>query len=137
MSSPSTHDKIRRVERLNYLIGGALVIGAALTQPREIALGIAVGVALTCVNFFFLRRLVYRWTRAAAAGEPTSGSAGLMIPKMIALMGAVVLSLTFLPISPAAFAIGYSVFVASIFVEAVIELAFERDDIAPSDPSHG
>ena len=122
-----TGDKVRRVERLNYVIGGALVIGAALTQPRAIALGIAVGVALTCLNFFFLRRLVTRWTRAAAEGTPTTGSAALMLPKMIALMAAVVLSLAFLPISPVAFAIGYSVFVASIFIEAVVELAFETE----------
>jgi hypothetical protein len=127
-------DKLRRVERLNYVIGGGLTIGAALSQPRDIALGIAVGVTLTCLNFFFLRRLVTRWTRDAAKGLPTSGSAALMVPKMIGLMAAVVLSLAFLPISAVAFAIGYSVFVASIFIEAVIELAFETPE---DEHSHG
>jgi len=126
-----TGDKVRRVERLNYLIGGVLIIGAALTQPRAIALGVTVGVILTCLNFFFLRRLVTRWTRDAARGVSSSGGV-LMVPKMIALMVAVVLSLAFLPISPAAFALGYSVFVASIFIEAVLELTFENPD-----ESHG
>jgi len=130
----SATDKIRRVERLNYLIGGVLVIGSALTQPRDISLGIAVGVALTCLNFFFLRQLVTRWTRDAAKGLPSSGSAALMIPKMIALMAAVVMSLAFLPISAVAFAIGYSVFVASIFIEAVIELTFDKPE---DEHSHG
>lgn len=126
-------DKIRRVERLNYLIGAALVIGAALTQTREVALGVSVGVALTCANFFFLRRLVTRWTRDAAKGVSSAG-ATLMVPKMIGLMLAVVAALAFLPISPAAFAVGYSVFVASIFIEAVIELTLEKPE---DETSHG
>ena len=129
----TTGDKIRRVERLNYVLGGGLVIASALTQTRDIALGIAVGVTLTCLNFFFLRRLVTRWTRDAARGV-SSAAATLMVPKMIALMAAVVLSLAFLPISAVAFAIGYSVFVASIFIEAVIELAFETPE---DEHSHG
>lgn len=133
----SAGDKIRRVERLNYLLGGVMTIGAALTQPREVALGVAVGVALTCLNFFFLRRLVTRWTRDAAQGV-SSAAATLMVPKMIALMGAVVLSLAFLPISAVGFAIGYSVFVASIFIEAVITLALENPDAPAGDEhSHG
>lgn len=131
-----TGDKLRRVERLNYAIGAVLIIGAALTQTREIALGIAVGTVLTCLNFFFLRRLVARWTRDAARGV-SSTSGYLMAPKMIALMVAVVLSLAFLPISPVAFAIGYSVFVASIFIEAVIELALVNPDASGDEHSHG
>lgn len=110
---------LRRIERLNYFLGGALIIGAALTQSREVALGIAVGVALTCLNFFFFRRLVTKWTTDAAEGRPTSGNAMLMMPKMIGLMVAVVLCLAFLPIDAAAFAIGYSIFVISIFVEII------------------
>lgn len=111
---------LRRIERLNYLLGGALIVGGALTQTQEIALGLAVGVALTCLNFFFFRRLVTRWTSDAAAGRATSGNALLMMPKMIGLMVAVVLCLAFLPIDAAAFAIGYSIFVISIFVEILL-----------------
>jgi hypothetical protein len=111
---------LRRIERLNYLLGGILIVGAALTQRQEVALGIAVGVALTCLNFVFFRRLVTKWTSDAAEGRSTSGSAMLMMPKMIGLMVAVVLCLAFLPINPAAFAIGYSIFVLSIFVEIVL-----------------
>jgi len=111
---------LRRIERLNYLLGGVLVIAAAVTQPQRVALGIAVGVALTCANFFVLRRLILRWTTEAAEGRSSSASSLLVLPKMIGLMVAVVLCLAFLPINPVGFAIGYSVFVVSIFVEILL-----------------
>ena len=50
MASPS----ILRIERLNYGIGAVLAIASLFTQSRAIALGICVGVALTCVNFYVL-----------------------------------------------------------------------------------
>ena len=107
-----------RIERLNYAIGGVLVIAAALTQPRSIALGILVGVALTCINFVMVRRLVFRATAEAAQGI-SSNRMMLMLPKMTLLMAAVALSLWLLPISAAAFAAGYSIFIVSILVESV------------------
>ena len=121
---------LRRVERLNYLIGGILVIAGAITQPQRVALGIAVGVALTCANFFVLRRLIQKWTSDAAEGRSSSTSSLLVLPKMIGLMVAVVLCLAFLPIEPVAFAIGYSVFVVSIFVESLLAA------VLPSRESH-
>ncbi len=112
MASPS----ILRIERWNYGIGGVLVIAAALTQPRDIALGVAVGVALTCLNFFVLRRLITRWTKDAAAGKAGSAQI-LMMPKMLGLMAAVILALKFLPIDAVAFTVGFSIFMISIVVE--------------------
>jgi hypothetical protein len=114
MASPSIH----RIERLNYGISAVLVLLALFTQPRDITLGLAVGAALTCVNFYALRRLIVRWTTEAAQGK-TGNSAMLMLPKMIALMGAVAVSVLFLPIDVIAFAVGYSIFIASIIVEAL------------------
>lgn len=111
-------DSLVRIERLNYAIGGVLVIAAALTQPRSIALGILVGVALTCINFVMVRRLVFRATAEAAQGI-SSNRMMLMLPKMTLLMAAVALSLWLLPISAAAFAAGYSIFIVSILVESV------------------
>jgi hypothetical protein len=107
-----------RIERMNYAIGGVMVIASALTQPKSIAMGILVGVVLTCANFAVLRRIVVRAT-ADAAGGSSSNSMLLVMPKMMLLMAAVVLALKFLPISAPGFAIGYSVFVASIMIEAV------------------
>jgi hypothetical protein len=126
MASPS----ILRIERLNYVIGGLLVIASALTQDRATALGIAVGVVLTCVNFFVLRKLVVKWTSDAAAGK--SGNAPLlMLPKMVGLMGAVAVAILFLPINVIAFVIGYSIFIVSIVLDTTYAA------LAAKDQPHG
>jgi hypothetical protein len=122
---------IHRIERLNYGIGAVVVAAALLTQPRTVSLGIAVGVALTCVNFFVLRKLIVKWTRDAAAGRG-GNSAVLMLPKMIGLMGAVALAILFLPINAVAFAIGYSVFIVSIVIDATYS-ALRTPDNDPRD----
>lgn len=109
---------ILRIERLNYLLGGTLAAAAALTQSRGIAIGVAVGAALTCVNFFVLRRLVVRWTDDSRAGN-ASRAPYVMLPKMIGLMAAVAVVILVLSIDPLAFAIGYSVFIPSITIEAI------------------
>jgi hypothetical protein len=134
MASPS----IRRIERLNYAIGSVAIIAAALTQPRDIAMGLAVGVLLTCANFFVLRKLVTKWTREAATGRGGNASL-LMLPKMIGLMGAVALVIVFLPVDVVAFTIGYSIFIVSIIVEATYSALRTPDSEppAPSEHHHG
>ena len=114
MASPSIH----RIERLNYGISAALVLIALITQPKPVVLGLAAGAALTCANFFVLRKLIVKWTTDAAAGK-TGNSAMLMLPKMMALMGLVAVAVLFLPIDVIAFAVGYSIFIASIVIEAI------------------
>ncbi len=114
MASPS----ILRIERLNYGISAALVLIALVTQPKPIVLGLAAGAALTCANFFVLRKLIVRWTTEAAEGK-RGNSAVLMLPKMIALMGLVAVSVLFLPIDVVAFAVGYSIFICSIVIESI------------------
>jgi len=133
MATPS----IARIERLNYVIGGIGVIAGALTQPKPIALGLAVGIALTCANFYVLRRLVTKWTAEAAAGRPPRGQA-LLLPKMMGLMAAVALSIIFLPIDPIAFVIGYSIFIASIVIDTTYA-AFRSEPTAekPKETDHG
>lgn len=121
---------IRRIERTSYVLGGVLVIGAALTQSRRVALGVAVGVALSCLNFAVLGRLVGRWTSEAAAGEG-GGGALLVLPKMVALMAAVVLALKYLPIDAAGLAVGFSVLFASILVDATLA-ALRPSPLRPS-----
>lgn len=108
---------IVRIERLNYLLGGTLTAAAAITQSRSVAIGVAVGAALTCANFFVLRRLVVRWTKDGRSGS--SKAPYVVLPKMIGLMGAVVVAILVLSIDPLAFAIGYSVFIPSIAIEAI------------------
>ena len=131
MATPS----LLRIERMNYALGGVLVIAAAITQPSTIALGIAVGVALTCVNFFVLRKLVYKWTSDAAKGK-TGAAPYLMLPKMVGLMGAVALAILFLPIDPIAFAIGYSLFIVSIVIDTIFAAFRSPADAPPSSTEH-
>ena len=127
MAAPS----LLRIERINYALGGVLVIIAALTQPQPIALGFAVGVLLTCVNFFVLRRLVYKWTSDAAQGK-TGAAPYLMLPKMVGLMGAVALAILLLPIDPIAFTVGYSLFIVSIVIDTTYSAL--RSSEEPTEP---
>ena len=131
MASPS----ILRIERLNYGIGAVLALASLLTQSRSIALGICVGVALTCLNFFVLRKLITKWTNAAAKGQ-SSNAPLLMLPKMTGLMLAVAAAVLFLPIDPIAFTIGYSIFILSIVIETVYSSVIATDpaDVSPEKP---
>ena len=122
MASPS----ILRIERLNYGIGAVLAIASLFTQSRSIALGICVGVALTCTNFYVLRKLITKWTSAAAKGQ-TSNAPLLMLPKMVGLMGAVAVAVLFLPINVVAFTVGYSIFIVSIIVETIYSAIFASE----------
>jgi len=131
VSSPS----ILRVERLNYGIGAGAIVIAALTQSRDVAIGLAVGVVLTCANFFVLRKLVTKWTREAAAGKGGNASL-LMLPKMLGLMGAVAVVIIFLPVNVVAFTIGYSIFIVSIVVEGTYSTLRISDD-EPTEPTSG
>ena len=119
-----------RIERLNYLFGGVLIIVCALTTHRAQALGAAVGVALTCLNFAFMNRLIGRWIDDAKRGDGVGSTrVALIMPKMVGLMVAVVLCLKFLPIDAVFFVIGYSVFIVSIVVEGVLSV------LRPAPPS--
>lgn len=114
MPSPS----ILRIERINYALAIVVVLAGLLTQSQHIVLGLMIGSALTCLNFYVLRRLVTKWTAEAASGKGGNASL-LMLPKMIFLMGAVAVSVLFLPIDVIAFTVGYSIFIVSIVIETI------------------
>lgn len=126
MASPS----ILRIERLNYGLGAVVALGSLFTQSRSIALGVCVGVALTCANFYVLRKLITKWTSAAQKGAPTNAPL-LMLPKMVGLMLAVAAAVLFLPIDPIAFTVGYSIFIISIVIETLYSTVFT------SEPANG
>jgi len=135
VANPSIH----RIERLNYGLSAVLVLLALLTQTRGVTLGLAAGAALTCANFYVLRRLIVRWTTEAAQGK-RGNSAMLMLPKMIALMGLVTLAVLFLPIDVVAFAVGYSIFIVSIVIESIYSAMRSPDapgDASADENSHG
>ena len=127
---------IRRIERLNYGISAGLIIVAAITQSRPVALGLAVGAGLTCLNFYVLRRLIVKWTTEAAQGK--AGNSGLlMLPKMIGLMAAVAAAVLLLPLDVIAFAIGYSIFIVSIIVETTYTALRPTASDSASENGHG
>jgi hypothetical protein len=128
---------IIRIERLNYGIGAALAIASLLTQNQAIALGVVVGVALTCLNFFVLRRLIVKWTTDAAKGK-TGHAPFLMLPKMVGMMGAVAAAVLLLPINIIAFTVGYSIFIVSIIVETVYSsIIVGTSEDAPNGNANG
>lgn len=106
-----------RIEKLNYLFGVVLTGVAIFICPPTFALGISVGVVLTCANFSLIRRLVTRLLRVAP--EKRGLTAFYFVPKMGALMAAVALAIWFLPISPIGLGIGFSIFLLSIMVESI------------------
>jgi len=124
VASPS----MLRIERFNYAIGGVTVLVGLITQNQDIALGLAVGVALTCGNFFVLRKLVAKWTRDAAKGRGATAQM-LALPKMLGLMLLVAAAILFLPIDPIAFTIGYSIFIPSILIEATYSAMRTPEDL--------
>ncbi len=126
---------IYRVEKTNYVIGAIVVMAGLLTQSRAVALGLAVGVALTCANFFVLRKLVFKWTSEAARGVGGK-SAILALPKMLVLMLAVAGAILLLPIDPIAFTIGYSIFIVSLVLDATLTALRTPDDL-PDPTANG
>lgn len=133
MASPSIH----RIERLNYVMAIIVVaVGLVLVQSRPVVLGLMIGSALTCLNFYVLRRLVVKWTEEAASGKPGNASL-LMLPKMVFLMGAVAVAVLFLPIDVIAFVVGYSIFILSIVVEtAYSALSGSRPAVSQTSSEH-
>jgi hypothetical protein len=131
--SNATDRLLLRIERFNYLFGGLLVIAAVIfSARRDQALGAAIGVALTCINFAVLRRLVVKWTQSVKTGDERGGTRiYLILPKMIGLMGAVVLALALLPIDAIYFVAGYSVFIVSIVVAGAMSGMDSGDDSTP------
>jgi hypothetical protein len=108
----------RRIEMLNYALGGiAVAVGLfILNQPQ--VLGLLCGALLGALNFSAIRRLVEKQVAAQKSGRGGAGAA-LIFPKMLALIGAVAAAIFFLPIAPAFLALGFSIFLISIAIESV------------------
>ena len=133
LDRPSGGPSIQRIERFNYIISAIAVLIALLTKTKSVVLGLSTGAALTCANFFVLRKLITKWTTEAAQGKK-GNSAVLMLPKMIALMGLVAVAVLLLPINVIAFAAGYSIFIVSILVESIYSAVRTE---AADESSHG
>lgn len=134
MASPSIH----RIERINYALAGIVVIGGlAVTRDQAIVLGLMTGAALTCLNFYVLRRLVVKWTADAAAGKGGGAASMLMMPKMVGLMLAVAAAVLLLPLDIVAFTVGYSIFILSIVIETASTALRAPAQDPDSEHDHG
>ena len=121
-------DTLKRIERLNYLFGIALVLGSLALTKKAFVGGVMVGVAITCLNFAVMRALGSGLTKHVAAGG-SPGKAIVLLPKTIALMAIVALALAFLPIDPLGFVMGFSIILLSITTEAVLAI------VRPPEPA--
>lgn len=123
---------LMRIERLNYIVGGVLIAAAAIVGTPKQALGVLVGVVLSCVNFSIMRRMVQHWLKLPP--EKRAPQSMLLLPKMAGLMLAVFLAVFFLPISAIGVLIGFSVFLLSVGVETVrFSLGSSSDGSAEPD----
>jgi hypothetical protein len=109
-------DALARIERLNYVIAAIAVAFGAIVLGQPYAIGLGVGALVASLNFSVIRHLVERWT--AAAPSRKGGTAFLFVPKMAALIVVVFVAIRYLPLSPPAFAIGFSTFLISIAIES-------------------
>lgn len=108
---------LKNIERLNYMLGALLVGGAAILRPQDDALGVLVGVVLTCANFSLMRRMVQWWLRTAP--ERRGPRTFVLVPKMAGVMLVVAVALFLLPVSAIGVLVGFSVFLGSIALETV------------------
>lgn len=106
-----------RMERLNCLFAGILILGSALLFDRSVTLGVAVGAILSCANFYGIHKI---WQGALTAhGQKRMVLQILLMVKMVGLMLLIFLAMKFLPLNPAALAVGLSIFLVSIAVESL------------------
>lgn len=103
-----------RIERKNYIFGGALVLLSIFAQSQKFSLGVAVGVAITCANFAFLSRFVVQ-----VSEEEADKRLVWVLPKMLALVAITLGALFLIPMSPIGFGIGYMVFAISVLGEVL------------------
>jgi len=108
--------KIARIERWNAILAAIVIAGCALWGSDRALWGAAVGGAIACLNFWAVRRVVAASLRLE--GPKRAALQMLLVAKMGILMVLIFLVLKYLPVDPAALAVGLSVFVGSIALEA-------------------
>jgi hypothetical protein len=110
---------LHRIVRMKCILGGVLVAVCGALGTLEHVLGSLVGVVLGAVNFMLVARIVEKMALAAQGKVEARAGSMFLAPKMAILMGLVFAALYFLPISAPMLAVGFSVFMLSIVVEAV------------------
>jgi len=109
---------LARIERTNLILAVAATCVGGLGWGARGMLAAGVGAALGCANFWVLRRLGAR--AVARVQEGATGAAlalaGALVAKMTALFVCVWLAVRVVGLAAMPFALGLSVFVASILM---------------------
>jgi len=109
-------EHLRKMERWNWLFTGLATLIAALAFELPVVIGVAAGGLLASVNFVAIRKI---WESLLSGQvEKRQAMQTLFLFKTIGLIGLVFVCIRFLPLSPAAFAVGISIFLLSIAVES-------------------
>jgi hypothetical protein len=121
-------EDLKKIERLNWVMGALAVAAAVVFFSRGVVLGVALGALLTCVNFWSIRVLAARILRSQGARRTTLSL--LLLGKMLLLFAVVFLAMLFLPISIPGLAAGLSVFLISVGIESM------RHALRPGQPGN-
>jgi ATP synthase I chain len=107
---------LRRIERLNLVLAIAMTaLGGLLWGARGFA-GAGAGAFIACVDFFVLRRVGARVAARVRAGDPPRSFGFALVGKMAALFALVFVAIRIAHLAVIPFALGFSVFVMSIFL---------------------
>ncbi len=107
---------LRAMEKWNLVFSALAVLIAAIAFDRAAVVGVAVGALIACANFTAIRRI---WeSLLSGSTERKQSMQALFLIKMLALFAIVFVCIRFVPMSPAAFAVGISIFLLSIAVES-------------------
>jgi hypothetical protein len=102
----------KRIERINYLLTAVLGAIGLVFLETPYALGLVIGAAIASLHFTGLRWIVDRVR--TAPGQKRLAFGMLLVPHLLLTMAAVVLAMAYIPLSPGALLIGFSIFLISI-----------------------
>jgi hypothetical protein len=109
-------EKLKAMERWNLILGAVFTLVASIFWPSDVALGVALGATLSAANFYAIRRI---WQSLLSGSvEKRQGMQALFVLKTMALVVLVFVVVRYLPIDPAGFAVGISIFLLSIGIES-------------------
>ena len=108
---------LNNIHRWNLGLAGVMIALAAVLFDRPVLVGVAIGSLLACANFWAIHQFIR--IAMGTAGRGRAIFQMLLMLKMGAMIFLVFLALRHLEMSPAAFAIGLSIFLISIAIESV------------------
>jgi hypothetical protein len=107
---------LARIERINLILGAVVTALAGARWGARGAVAAGVGAALACADFWLLVRIGARLVAGARAGNPSRALSFLLLGKTAALFALVFIAIAVVHLDAIPFALGFSVFVVSIFM---------------------